>query len=123
MLFVDNGRRATGRSVAEFAASMAALGAGEILANSIDRDGTMSGYDMDLVRKVRDAVDIPITALVGAGSLNDIGELVERFGTIGASAGSLFVFKGVYRAVLINYPRRTDRDLVAQRGMGGGARP
>jgi cyclase len=123
MLFVDNGRRATGRSVAEFAASMAALGAGEILANSIDRDGTMSGYDMELVRKVRDSVDIPITALGGAGSLNDIGELVERFGTIGASAGSLFVFKGVYRAVLINYPRRTDRDLVAQRGMGGGTRP
>lgn len=103
---------------ADHARRLEGLGAGEILVNSIDRDGTRVGYDLDLVQSIRDAVSCPITALGGAGSLAHLGELVKRFGIIGASAGSLFVFKGVYKAVLINYPNRADRDRLVSESLG-----
>jgi cyclase len=106
---VQNGRVPTGWEAAQFARQCAEEGAGEILLNSIDRDGTMQGYDFNLVGLVRDAVNIPITVLGGAGSLQHIGELVRRFGVIGAAAGSLFVFKGSFRAVLISYPRPEEK--------------
>jgi imidazole glycerol-phosphate synthase subunit HisF len=96
-------RRVTG-SPSELARRAEGLGAGEILLNSISRDGTMEGYDLDLIASVRSAVGLPVTALGGAGSLTDIGELFSAFGVIGAGAGSLFVFKGKLRAVLISYP-------------------
>jgi cyclase len=79
-------------------------GAGEIVINSIDRDGLMQGYDLDTAVKFRNALKVPITILGGAGSLDDIRQLLMRVGVVGAAAGSLFVFKGKYRAVLINYP-------------------
>jgi cyclase len=79
-------------------------GAGEIVVNSIDRDGLMQGYDLDLAAQFRQALRVPVTFLGGAGSLDDIGQLVSRVGVVGAAVGSLFVFKGKYRAVLINYP-------------------
>ena len=79
-------------------------GAGEILINSVDRDGMMQGYDVDLAEQVKQALKVPVTFLGGAGSLAHIGDLVSRLGVVGAAAGSLFVFKGKYRAVLINYP-------------------
>jgi cyclase len=107
-----NGTRQTEKEPAAFAAEIERLGAGEIVVNSIDRDGAMKGYDLDLVARVRDAVTLPLTALGGAGSLQDVGGLIRRFGTIGAAAGSLFVFKGVYRAVLISYPPRADKDAL-----------
>lgn len=114
-VFTHNGSRATGLDAVAFAQKVEALGAGEIVINSIDRDGLMKGYDLDLVRAVRAAVSRPLTVLGGAGSLVDVRELVREFGIVGAAAGSLFVFKGVYRAVLINYPTRADKDkLVAE---------
>jgi cyclase len=64
----------------------------------------MSGYDLALAHRLREAVSIPITIMGGAGSLDHIGEAIRQLGTIGVAAGSLFVFKGVYRAVLISYP-------------------
>ena len=70
----------------------------------------MQGYDLNLVERVRTAVNIPMTVLGGAGSNEDIYNLISRFGIMGASAGSLFVFKGKYRAVLINYPNQIQRD-------------
>ena len=79
-------------------------GAGEIVVNSVDRDGLMQGYDLDLAAQFRRALKVPMTFLGGAGSLDDIGQLVSRVGVVGAAAGSLFVFKGKYRAVLISYP-------------------
>lgn len=79
-------------------------GAGEIVINSVDRDGTMQGYDFELATQVKQAVRVPVTFLGGAGSLDHLGELVSKLGVVGAAAGSLFVFKGKYRAVLINYP-------------------
>jgi cyclase len=88
------------------------LGAGEVVINSIDRDGVMKGYDLELVNTIREAISLPITVLGGAGSLKDIAALIHSFGIIGAAAGSLFVFKGIYRAVLINYPNRVEKDAL-----------
>jgi cyclase len=81
------------------------MGAGEIVLNSIDRDGMMQGYDIDLARKLRAAVTTPLTIVGGAGSVGDLRVLTDALGPIGAGAGSLFVFKGKYRAVLISYAR------------------
>ena len=104
-----NGIRKTGFSPVEFAKHMAELGAGEIVVNSVDRDGEMKGYDLDLVEQIRQAVHLPLTVLGGAGSLGDVKDLFNRYGIVGAAAGSLFVFKGKYRAVLINYPNRAEK--------------
>lgn len=111
-LYTHNGKRPTGLHPAEFARKVAAEGAGEIVVNSIDRDGTMKGYDFELVQAVRESVNVPLSVLGGAGELNDIQELIRRHGTIGAAAGSLFVFKGKYRAVLIQYPTRQQKDEI-----------
>jgi len=114
-VWTRNGTMPTHLEVAEAAARAQAMGAGEIVVNSIDQDGVMRGYDLELVGQVRRATTLPMTALGGAGSLNDIGCLFETFGIMGAAAGSLFVFKGIYKAVLINYPSRTERDDLYQR--------
>ena len=109
-IFTHNATRATKRDPVDTAKQMEQLGAGEIILNSINRDGMMNGYDLELVQSVRKSVGVPMTVLGGAGSLKDIQALFASFGILGAAAGSLFVFKGVYRAVLINYPSRADKD-------------
>jgi cyclase len=107
-----NGSRRTGLQPVEFAKRVAELGAGEIVINSVDRDGEMKGYDLDLVEQIRQAVHLPLTVLGGAGSLDDTKKLIDRYGIIGAAAGSLFVFKGKYRAVLISYPNRAEKEAL-----------
>ena len=99
-----NATKRTGLQPLEFAKRLQQLGVGEIVVNSVDRDGMMQGYDMALVDSIRDATDVPLTILGGAGTLDDVRQLVQRHKVIGAAAGSLFVFKGKFRAVLINYP-------------------
>ena len=94
------------------------MGAGEVVINFIDRDGQMQGYDLDLIEAIRKRTSLPLTVLGGAGSLGDIQDLIEKFGIIGAAAGSLFVFKGKYRAVLINYPSRSERDGIIRAVLG-----
>lgn len=79
-------------------------GAGEIVFNSIDHDGVMSGYDFDLVDLVKGISKIPFTFLGGAGSYSDLTKLANKFGVVGCGAGSLFVFNGRFRSVLISYP-------------------
>lgn len=111
-IYTHNADKATGLSPIAFAKEMEGLGVGEIVINSIDRDGMMKGYDLGLVHAIRQAVSVPITVLGGAGSLKDIASLFQTFGIIGAAAGSLFVFKGIYRAVLINYPNRKEKDAL-----------
>jgi cyclase len=108
-VWIHGGRKNTGKCPLETALEMEKLGAGEIAINSIDNDGLMKGYDFDLVEGIRKSISIPLTVLGGAGSLNDIGCLINKYGAIGAAAGSLFVFKGVYRAVLINYPSKEEK--------------
>jgi len=109
-VWTHNGRKNTGKSVVDVARQAADLGAGEVVVNSIDQDGTMSGYDLALARKVREAIRLPISVLGGAGSLADIGKLIAECGVVGASAGSFFVFKGPYRAVLISYPAPAQKE-------------
>ena len=104
-----NASLATRRSPVECARALEGLGIGEIVVNAIDRDGVMKGYDLALVDRIREAVTVPLTVLGGAGSLKDIAQLIATQGIVGAAAGSLFVFKGVYRAVLINYPNRAEK--------------
>ena len=103
-IYTHNGMRATGIDPIFFAKQAEELGAGEIVINSIDQDGMMKGYDHSLINKIREVISIPLTVLGGAGSLEDIGQIIQQHGIIGVAAGSLFVFKGKFRAVLINYP-------------------
>lgn len=120
-VFTVNGTAASGRDPFAFAAELEERGVGEILVNSIDRDGAMKGYDLDLVAGMREAVTLPLTVLGGAGSQADLAALIARYGIIGVAAGSLFVFKGVYRAVLINYPNRAEKDRIVGRPSRGPA--
>lgn len=99
-----NGSKKHKETALDYVRLFQAAGAGEIVINSIDRDGLMSGYDLELAKAVKEVCDVPLTFLGGAGSLDDISELIKSIGLVGAAAGSLFVFKGKYRAVLISYP-------------------
>ena len=108
-LIKNNGKKATGINLFDFVKKLDNIGIGEIVLNSIERDGKMNGYDLVTVQKVKDIFQGPITVLGGAGCLDDIMKLTNKFKIIGAAAGSLFVFKGKYKAVLINYPNREER--------------
>jgi imidazole glycerol-phosphate synthase subunit HisF len=116
-VYTHNGTRKAGVTAIEFAQAMEAAGAGEIVINAIDRDGMMKGYDVALARQLRAAVNVPISILGGAGSLDDIEALIRDVGVLGAVAGSLFVFKGKYRAVLINYPQPDAKEALVQRAL------
>lgn len=109
-LYTHNGTKATGLNPVDFAIEMQKRGAGELVINSIDNDGMMQGFDMKLIDSVKRAVSIPVTVIGGAGSLDDMGEVIKQHGIIGVSAGSLFVFKGKYKAVLINYPNPQEKE-------------
>jgi imidazole glycerol-phosphate synthase subunit HisF len=109
-VWTHNGKKNTHQSPFDLAKKFEQLGAGEIVINSIDNDGVMKGYDFNLIDKVREAITLPMSVLGGAGSLDDIAKLIAKHGIIGAAAGSLFVFKGVYKAVLITYPSRLEKD-------------
>lgn len=116
-LLTINGSKSIKINPFDFAEEAIKRGAGEIVINSIDMDGTMKGYDLELVKKIRSKVSTPLTILGGAGSLDHIENLVKEFGIIGASAGSLFVFKGIYKAVLINYPDPITKDSMISKAM------
>ena len=87
-------------------------GAGEIVINSVDHDGIMRGYDLELASRVKSLTRVPLTFLGGAGSLEHISSLVSLMGIVGAAAGSFFVFKGKYKAVLITYPDRDSKNMI-----------
>lgn len=114
-IWINNGKKNTGKCPIEFSKQLQDLGAGEIVINSIDYDGVMKGYNLDIVEKIRKAIHVPLTILGGAGSIDDIGKLVRDYGVVGAAAGSLFVFKGVYRAVLINYPGLVEKNEILRK--------
>lgn len=111
-LYTHNGKLSARRDPFDFAREIAALGAGEIVLNSIDQDGEMKGYDLDAAEQLRKAVDVPITILGGAGALGHMQQLFGKCGVVGAAAGSFFVFKGPYRAVLITYPTMQQKDAL-----------
>jgi imidazole glycerol-phosphate synthase subunit HisF len=95
-------------SLVDHVKALQSAGAGEICVNSIDRDGTMSGYDTDLIKAVTSACSVPVISLGGAGSVADLKSAVSVGGASAVAAGSMFVYKGVHRAVLINYPERAE---------------
>jgi cyclase len=111
-VFTHNGKKSTGINPTKFANELEYLGAGEIIINSIDQDGTMNGYDLNLIDKIAETISIPLTVLGGAGSLADIEKVIDKHGVIGVAAGSLFVFKGPYKAVLINYPTQEEKNII-----------
>lgn len=102
-VWVRSGKRDLKRDPVTYAQELEQRGAGEILLNVIDRDGTMEGYDLDIIQRVAGAVSIPVVAAGGAGALHHFREAVDH-GASAVAAGSLFVFHGKHRAVLITYP-------------------
>jgi len=114
-----NGARTVKGSPAEFARRAADLGAGEILLQSVDRDGVGHGYDLALVREVTSAVSIPVIALGGAGSTDDLASAIVQGGAAAAAAGSMFVFYGRLRGVLINVPTPAEMTAALERAHRG----
>jgi cyclase len=101
-----NATRPTGHTAVEFARLMADKGAGELIIQSVNRDGTMTGYDLELIRPVASAVEVPVIALGGAGICADLLTAYRDGGANALAAGSLFVYKDKKRGVLINYPAK-----------------
>jgi cyclase len=107
-VFVSGGGIAVKSSVLDWAKRLEDLGVGEIMVNAIERDGEMNGYDLDLIRRVSDAVSVPVIACGGAQSFPDLATVFSA-GASAAAGGAVFVFKGKHRGVLIQYPRPSDR--------------
>jgi cyclase len=107
-IFTRSGKKGTGLDPVKYAVEMEKQGAGELFINSIDRDGTMQGYDVDLIKRVTDVSSIPVVACGGAGKLQDLADAINIGGASAAAAGSLFVFQGPLRGVLISYPSQDD---------------
>ena len=103
-VFTRRGKQPTGLEAVPFAILMQDMGAGEIVINSIDRDGTLQGYDIDLIRSVSSVVSIPVIASGGAGNLSHLVEAISDGGASAVAVGSMFVLHGKHRAVLISYP-------------------
>lgn len=106
-VYTHSGTKSTKLDPIEFAIQIEKQGAGEIFLNSIDRDGTMVGYDLDLIKQVSDAVTIPLIACGGAGNIKHLEQTIKA-GASAVAAGSLFVYQGINRAVLINFPTRDE---------------
>jgi imidazole glycerol-phosphate synthase subunit HisF len=107
-IHLKNGKQNTHIDAVEFSKKMEAFGAGELFINSIDRDGVMRGYDIDLLNKITSSISIPVIACGGAGNLKDLSTAVNSGGASAVAAGSMFVFHGPHRAVLINYPSENE---------------
>jgi len=113
-VFARSGQKATGLDPTLHARTAEAHGAGELLLNSIDRDGVMGGYHIELTRRIADAVGIPVVACGGAGKIQDLADVIHLGGASAAAAGSLFVFHGPLRGVLISYPSREELRAVLE---------
>jgi len=107
-VFTNCGTKASGLNPVSWAQKMEEMGAGEIFLNSIDMDGTMKGYDIELIKSVSEAVNIPVIVCGGAGKLQDFKDAIEIGQASAVAAGSFFIFHGERRAVLINYPSKEE---------------
>jgi len=106
-VFTKSGTNPTGLSPVEHAKRMEEMGAGEILLTSIDRDGTWEGYDLELIKTVAEAVNVPLIVCGGAGGIEDFRKAVDA-GASACAAGSMVVYQAKNRGVLINFPKQTD---------------
>ena len=109
-ILTHNGKKKTNLDPVSYALEMQKAGVGEIVINSIDFDGVMKGYDLPIIRKLKKVLNIPLTVLGGAGKIEDLGAVIKENGIIGVAAGSFFVFKGKYNAVLISYPTKLEKE-------------
>jgi len=107
-IFTHNGSKRIKVNLVDYIKNAEQLGAGELIINSIDRDGTMNGYDIELIKKISELVSIPVVACGGAGNMNDFKLAVKQANASAVAAGSMFVFNGPHRAVLISYPNYDD---------------
>jgi cyclase len=104
--------KSTNIKPADLAKKAEAMGAGEIMINSVDNDGMMQGYDLKLIQQVTAAVSLPVIACGGAGNLEHLRQSVQQAHASAVAAGSMFVFHGKHKAVLINYPLRKDIEAI-----------
>lgn len=109
-VWTHNATRNTNKNITDILEEVQKQGVGEIVINFIDKDGTMDGYNQVVIEKLKQLVNVPFTVLGGAGSLSDMKEVVSKCGLLGLAAGSMFVFKGTYKAVLINYPSQEQKE-------------
>jgi len=106
--WILGGTKSTGMNPVQFAQLVETMGAGEIIIQSIEKDGAMSGYDIDLVNSISKSVKIPVVALGGAGNLNHLKEAYHKGHASGLAAGSIFIYQGTKKGVLINYPEKSE---------------
>lgn len=107
-VYIKNGKKLTKYKPVEFAQLMQSFGVGELIIQSIDKDGTMNGYDFELISKIANILEIPIIALGGAGNINDMKNMHQHQNINGLAGGSIFVYKDEMRGVLINYPNKSE---------------
>lgn len=112
LLFTHNGKIKVDKDPLALIRKLQKKGVGEIVINSISKEGTMSGFNSNLIDRIIKEIDVPLTIMGGAGSHKDIYQLFEKYGLLGAGVGSLFVFKGQFRAVLINYPNDEEKENI-----------
>ncbi|MFA5095653.1 MAG: AglZ/HisF2 family acetamidino modification protein [Candidatus Paceibacterota bacterium] len=110
-IFTNSGKEETGLNLKDFIGKIEKMGAGEIFLNSIDRDGLMQGFDLSLISEASKAVSIPLIVCGGAGKIEDFKEAIMA-GASAVAAGSMFIFYGRQRAVLINFPHQKELDLL-----------
>ena len=115
-VYIENGKTNSGLDPLVFAKLMEEAGAGEIMLNSIERDGSFSGYDLEMIEKISHSINIPMIAVGGAASLSDFKEAVQH-GASAVSAGSMFVFQRPHRAVLISYPSQQELETQVYEGL------
>ena len=111
-IYTHNGKIDTGHKFENLVKNFVEKGVGEFVINSIDNDGKMMGYDFNIIRLIRNLVPVPITLIGGAGSIDHIKKLFNEFNLVGAGVGSMFVFQGKYKAVLINYPNKDEKNYI-----------
>jgi cyclase len=107
-IFINDGSKQVDIDIERHVRALEKMGAGELFINSIDRDGTMSGYDLELVKYIAEKVKIPVIACGGAGKLSDFSDVTKQAKASAAAAGSMFVYHGSRNAVLINYPDKNE---------------
>lgn len=114
-VYIHNGKVNTKLGVIDFVKKMEEHGAGELVINSVDRDGMMAGFDVELLAEIKAQTSIPIIGLGGAGNLQHIAEVFEKANIDAVACGSMFVYQGPLKGVLINYPPRTKiKELLAK---------
>lgn len=106
--WIYNANKSTGYDPVSFAKLMEEKGAGEIIVQSVEKDGLMTGYDIDLIKQVSNAVSIPVVALGGAGNIQHLKDAFNEGHANGLAAGSMFVYQGAKHGVLINYPDKAE---------------